>query len=133
MVGEPIPIFLPLVPVVSPDGALVYVQSVNGPIYVVDAATRSVVRTFDDPNPTAVDGPATMTLSPDGRVLYVIGTGDAGIALVDTNTGSVSSRIPATGIASPSPLIRISHDGQTLYVLDATSAAIARWMSARAQ
>lgn len=125
IVGDPITILAPLVPIVSPDGKLVYVQSVSGPIFVIDAATRSVVRTFDDPNPTAVDGPATMTLSPDGRVLYVIGTGDAGIALVDTNTGSVTARIPATGIASPSPLIRISHDGRHLYVLDAASLAIA--------
>lgn len=125
IVGDPIAMPRPLVPIVSPDGALVYVQSVNGTISVIDAATRSVVRTFDDPNPTAVDGPASMTLSPDGSVLYVIASGDGAIAVVDTNTGSVSARIPGTGIASPSPLIRISHDGQRLFVLDAGSLTIA--------
>ena len=105
----------PLAPLVSPDGSTVFVQSVDGSISVIDAQSKSVVRVFDDPNPSAADGPASMTLSTNRSVLYVMAR-DGAIAVVDVNTGAVTTRISANDTTAPSSLIRASHDGR-LFVL----------------
>jgi WD40 repeat protein len=95
------------------------VQSVYGSISVIDAPSKSVVRVFDDPNPSVADGTASMTLSPDGSVLYAIAR-DGAIAVVDTGTGAVTARIPGNATTASSSLIRISHDGQRLFVFSGT-------------
>lgn len=119
-VVTPIPISSePLAPVASKDGRYVYVQTVDGSISVIDTGLLAVVRTFDDPNPQAEHGPASMTLSPDGTVLYAIATDTGGIARIDTTTGTVTSRIAGNSAWGPSPIIRASHDGRRLYVLAA--------------
>jgi len=120
-VGAPISVPQPLAPVVSADGSFVYVQSVDGSISVIDAQTRSVIKVFDNPNPTSSDGPASMTLSPDGNALYAISAVDGAIAVIDTDTGLVTARIPGPGNTDPSPLIRVTHDGRRLFVLGGAS------------
>jgi DNA-binding beta-propeller fold protein YncE len=118
-VVAPIPISHehPLAPVASKDGRYVYVQTVDGSISVIDTRLLAVARTFDDPNPQAEHGAASMTLSPDGAVLYAIASGTGDIARIDTTTGTVTSRIAGNSAWGPSPTIRASHDGQRLYVL----------------
>jgi DNA-binding beta-propeller fold protein YncE len=125
-VVAPIPIAHehPLAPVVSHDGRYAYVQSTDGAISVIDVSVFAVTRTFDNPNPDAPDGPASMTLSPDDTILYASAAGTGDIARIDTSTGAVVSRIAGHSAWGASPLIRASHDGQRLYVLAAAAGKI---------
>jgi YVTN family beta-propeller protein len=114
----------PLAPVVSPNGHHVYVQSVNGPIDVIDAATATITRTFDNPNPDATDGAGALTLSADGSKLYATAPGVDSVAVVDTASGSVVAHITPDGAAVKVASMRTSHDGARLYLIDGVDLTI---------
>ncbi len=87
--------------VFTPDGATAYVTNHDANpgsvIYVIDVASRSVVKTI----PT--DGyPAAAAVTPDGSTLWVTNRADSTITIVDTLTNTVVTHIGAdypTGIA----------------------------------
>jgi hypothetical protein len=125
--GQPIafPAHQPLAPVVSPKGSHVYVQSAFGAIADIDVATQTIAQTFDDPTPDAI-GIRTLTISPDGRTLYATGPDATSIAYVDTADGAVKSRVDISSLHDASPLLRASHDGKSLFLLDSYQAKITK-------
>ena len=113
----------PLAPVVSADGSRVYVQSADGPIDVIDAATATVIDTFDDPNPDAPDGPGALTVSPGG-MLYAIGAGQDSVAIIEPTLGTVFAHVTPDGPAIHVASMRVSHDGTRLYLMDSVDLSI---------
>jgi hypothetical protein len=114
----------PLAPIVSPDGSRVYVQSVDGPIDVIDTATMSVAKTLDDPNPGSPDGPGAMTVSADGSKLYASAAGADSIAILDAAAGSVVAHLAPDVTNLKIATLRSSHDSQRLYALDGVDLSI---------
>ncbi|MGQ0712415.1 MAG: Ig-like domain-containing protein [Gemmatimonadaceae bacterium] len=88
--------------------SLMYVTARNGAsITEVDMRTGSVVRTI------AVTGrPHGISISPDGRTLYVADDTGGEILFVDRASGATTRRITAAGAFG----IAIAPDGNTLYV-----------------
>jgi DNA-binding beta-propeller fold protein YncE len=114
----------PLAPVVSPDGSRVYVQSVDGPIDIVDAATMRVTKTLDDPNPDSPDGPGAMTIGADGSKLYAAAAGDDSIAVMYTADGPVIAHLAVDAPNLKISALRSSHDSRRLYALDGVDLSI---------
>ena len=61
---------------------------------VVDAATRRVVARLP-----VGRAPHGLTLTPDGRLLYVAANGGRHVAVVDTRTNRVVATVPVPGTA----------------------------------
>jgi DNA-binding beta-propeller fold protein YncE len=114
----------PLAPVVSPDGKRVYVQSIYGPIDVIDTATQRVMKTFENPNPQTSKQAASLTASPDGTRLFAVAADEPSIAMIDATSGLVVSRITPDGPPIKSTLLRTSHDNSRLFVMDAVDLSV---------
>jgi YVTN family beta-propeller protein len=89
---------------------------IGGTLSVVDTKTRNVIQTI--PLERRQGKPVGVTVSPDGKWIYVA-NGNAGVvSVVDALRGSVAGRIPVGrrpwGIA-------ISPDGATVYTADGQS------------
>ena len=107
---KPIPVGLnPKAIVVTPDGKRAYVanQGENS-ISIIDLTTDTVLNTL----PANRSDPSVLALSPDSSVLYVLGSGDRFVTVVDTDT-NLSTRIE-TG---EDPLaVAFSLDGTLAYI-----------------
>lgn len=119
IVGPPIEIGhrTKLAPVASRDGSLVYVQSADGTISVIDARLQRVVLTFGNPGQQASEEPVAFTLSPDGKELYSIGDGNETVVVIDARTGVPIRRIALTARGEPATVLRVGHDGKRLFAM----------------
>jgi YVTN family beta-propeller protein len=92
----------PSMVVVAPDGRHAYVTHGSGSVSVIDTGSGTVESTIP------VDGSAMgVTVSPDGRRLYVASWGGPAVSVVDLGTGAVVDEIDVGGVqwdvaASPS-------------------------------
>ena len=109
-----------LVFVMTRDGTTLYVESRDGLLYAVSAATGSVERRIPAPQ-ALLENSGTIALSPDGRTLYVttmnddVGPGHAmvgAITPVDVRTGAAGRPVDV-GWAPVS--LAFTPDGRTLY------------------
>jgi YVTN family beta-propeller protein len=99
---------------VSPDGRQVYVPGVNG-LAVIDtktnAATPSAIR-IGNAN-TISAAPSGGVFSPDGDRIYLLSSFSDGVAVLDTETDTVTRRHQVGGKATD---VAVSPDGRYLYV-----------------
>jgi len=98
---------------VTPNGQRVYVaNSVPGEesISVIDTATDTLLHTLPVPRPT----PSVLALNPDGRVLYVLGSGSRFVSVVDTTTHR-QGRIEA---GQDPVAVTFSPDGTRAYIIN---------------
>jgi len=108
---------------VTPDGTMVFVSnSISGSVSVIDAATNSVITTLTSPKIGPV--PAGLTVSPDGKELWVANSGKT--PLFDNGTVTVIEL--RDGLFTPTDLINtggspnqvvFSEGGGKAYVLNA--------------
>ena len=79
-------------------GGVAYVANADGhDVAVIDVATHSVTRHFDlalSANPYFGQTPSGMAVSPDHKTLFVTESGFNDVAVVDTDSGKVMTRIP---------------------------------------
>jgi YVTN family beta-propeller protein len=106
----------------TPDGRRLYISQLSSRgghgILVIDPSRGAVITTLD------VTG-GNMTVSPDGRVAYVIGPGGGmnrgSVLVLDTTTDAVTASIPLVddeSARSSNPLsLAVSPDGQHVYVV----------------
>lgn len=110
--------FKPIAMAVSPDNNTLYVSGGGYTLDVIDAATHTVTATVNLP----YGGGQTMTLSPDGKTLYVPVYGGGVVTVVDTGTATVTTNIPT---ADPWPFqVAVSPDNKFAYVTDHTLGAV---------
>ena len=98
----------PLTVVVSPDGRRVYATNNASSLFVIDPATRRVVKTI-----TVSETPYGMAFHPTQPILYVGGRDGQAVSLIDTRTHTVTGEIVVGG--RPHNLV-VSPDGTELYV-----------------
>ena len=106
----------------SPNYPCVYVADSNGnsgTVSVISAATNNVIGSITVSAPLL----SGLAVTPDNALVYVGGQfqqGDGEIAVIDTNTGALSTKIqpnPFTILSSPSQLA-ISPDGRFVWVAE---------------
>jgi YVTN family beta-propeller protein len=103
---------------VSTDGSAVYVtDSDAGQVLAIDAASGRLLRRIP-----VVASPRSLSLSPDGRRLYVSGF-DGGISEIDTRTHEVT-RTLATAPAGGVFRLAVAPDGRRLYGTDWVNASL---------
>jgi DNA-binding beta-propeller fold protein YncE len=102
----------PIALAASGTGNELYVIAATGQqLLVIDRTTCAVSRRIPLP-----EAPSGITISPDGKNLYVTAGLPQGLVLViDPQTGAVRARIPA-GYSPTAPVL--SEDGNTLFVCD---------------
>jgi len=114
----------PRVVVFSADGKRAYVSSENGAaVTIVDALAHVAIGRVAIPS-TGVTGPLGarpmgLSLSPDGKRLYVANGRGGTVSIVDTAAGRVVDTIAAVG-ARPWG-VALSPDGRTLYTANGSS------------
>lgn len=105
--------------VVTPNGKRVLVAcNKTDEIVEIDASTLAVTRRISlHDDGAALKGiyPTLMTLTPDGKTLYVAGAGENLVAVVDVTAGSVRGTIPTEWYPTD---VALSPDSKTLYVLN---------------
>jgi YVTN family beta-propeller protein len=94
--------------VFSRDGKFAYVQSVDGPVSVIDTAARKIVARIK-----VSTGQYDLALSPDGRRLYATDAGDSNITVIDTKTNKPLSQIALN--SAPFNLV-LTPDGKRAFV-----------------
>jgi YVTN family beta-propeller protein len=95
----------------SPDGNTAYVSNgADNSISVLDLNKLAVAATISDPR---IKGPDGGAVSPDGKRLFVVGTGSDSAIVIDTQTHKVTNEIPL-GLRVPRRLA-FSPDGTKLY------------------
>jgi YVTN family beta-propeller protein len=114
----------PIAVATNPVASLHQIYVANGDsdsISVIDTATNKVVRTIDlAPYEGAPVGsnPDALTVSPDGRSLYVSNGGNNDVVVIDLASGedAIQGMIPTAWYPSG---VALSHDAKTLYVINA--------------
>jgi YVTN family beta-propeller protein len=101
----------PWVEAMSPDGASVYAGLGSNEIAVIDTESDTITRSL--PFDTL---PASITVSPDSKTLYVARLGDNTLEAVSAATGELVH--PAITVGSAPAWITISPDGSTVYTLN---------------
>lgn len=94
---------------VSPDGDRVYVTCLGGDggIYIIDAKTNTVTGTIDGIYAN------TLTVSPDGSILYAVSTEDGTLTSIEANTHTIIR----TADAGPLPRgIAVNNEGTRIYL-----------------
>jgi len=115
---------------VSPDGSTVYfggaVQGGSpGKIWTLDTATRQLGAGISLGSPSG--GPSGLTVSPDGRTLYVINTNDGytsargRVIVISASTGDIIKNI---AVGSQPQGVAVSPDGSSLYVSNVTDRTV---------
>ena len=98
----------PLTVVVSPDGKRVYATNNSSSVFVIDAATRKVIKTI-----AVSETPYGMAFHPTQQILYVGGRDGQAVSVIDLTTNTVTGDILVGG--RPHNLV-VSPDGTELYV-----------------
>ena len=98
----------PLTVVVSPDGSRVYATNNMNSVFVIDPATRSVIKTI-----TVSLTPYGMAFHPLQPLLYVGGRDGQRVSIIDMRTNGIVGEIPVGG--RPHNIV-VSPDGRELYV-----------------
>jgi YVTN family beta-propeller protein len=98
----------PLTVVVSPDGSRVYATNNGSSLFVIDPATRRVIKMI-----TVSLTPYGMAFHPTQPILYVGGRDGQTVSLVDTRTNVVTGEMMVGG--RPHNIV-VSPDGTELYV-----------------
>ena len=98
----------PLTVVVSPTGTRVYATNNGNSVFVIDPATRTVVKTI-----AVSAAPYGMAFHPTEPILYVGGRDGQAVSVIDTRTNAVTGAIEVGG--RPHGLV-VSPDGSELYV-----------------
>jgi YVTN family beta-propeller protein len=105
---------------VTPDGARAYVSNRDdNSLTVVDLDALSVAATITDP---ALKSPEGLTVSPDGKRLYVALSGQDAVLVLATDTHKPIKQIPTAG-KTPMRLL-LSPDGHTLWVANDDSSSV---------
>ena len=98
----------PLTVVVSPSGSRVYATNNGSSVFVIDPATRRVIKTI-----TVSATPYGMAFHPTEPILYVGGRDGQAVSIIDTRTNTVTGTMLVGG--RPHNLV-VSPDGNELYV-----------------
>jgi YVTN family beta-propeller protein len=102
---------LPASITVSDDGATLYVAELTrGTLRALSASTGEVTR----PEVPVGGAPAWITITPDGSKVYTLNYTSDDIAVVDTKTFAIVTKIP-TGMGSKSIIGNVTPDGSRLY------------------
>jgi YVTN family beta-propeller protein len=101
----------PWVEAMSPDGSSVYAGLGSNEIAVIDTTSDTITRSL--PYDTL---PASITVSPDSKTLYMARLDDSTLEAVSAATGEVVH--PALMVGSAPAWITISPDGKTVYTLN---------------
>jgi YVTN family beta-propeller protein len=114
---------------VTPDGARAYVaNSGSGTVSVIDTASNTLIDTdlsTDDIDPITVgNGPAGISVTPNGAYAYVNNSGDGTVSVIDTTSNSLIDTDPITeDIIDPIAVgkqpkggIAVSPNGEVVYV-----------------
>lgn len=100
----------------SNDGRRLYaVNQFSDLLYVIDTLEGKVTKRMKIGEKKGQMVGRGMVLSPDGRFLYIPGTSNKEILIVDTDRNLRQESIPIDGVPSA---ISISNDGKTLYVVN---------------
>ena len=104
----------------STDGTKVYVasssSSENDPVYIYDTSNHTI---FSDYISVGGD-PSSMTLTPDGKFLYVANQNTNNVSVINTQTDTVTNTISLATGQFPDG-IAITPDGNTLYTANYTT------------
>lgn len=82
-------------------------NSAGDSVHVIDAATNKVVGTIED-----IEVPHGVTISPDGRRIYVTDEALSTLDIVDSKTFKVTKRIPLSGHPNN---VAVTPDGSKVY------------------
>jgi YVTN family beta-propeller protein len=84
--------FNPTLLAVTPDGAFVYVGSLDNRVWVIQTATNTLVATVPLPELIGVGG---LAVTPDGSRVYVVQVSE--ISVIDTVTNTIVAAVPLEG------------------------------------
>ncbi len=108
------------------DGKLLYVANANrNTVSVFDTASGRAVETIGtaiDPRAPAGSTPSSLALSPDESVLIVANANTNNLAVVNVKESGASTPLGFIPTGWHPTSVRLSHDGQTLYVANGKGA-----------
>ena len=98
--------------VMNDQGTIAYVSTIENYIYVINVATKSVLRTITLPNASGV---IALALSNDGKRLYTV-EGSSGVAYVISTSDDRVLKTVALPTGTSSEDVALSSDSKRLYV-----------------